>query len=180
MPRDYRKIGRKKQASGAAFEAWIDAQHVAAKAMGLLGHVEHNQPHSKVINARVVYTACGVADYSLLLPGGIYGAAEAKSIQGDTLLQSLIAPKQTAHLNAVAEAGGVALLLVEFRHEDGRNNRYAIPWKLIPWKVKRTAPSLSEEDAAHWLVRPGKCYLDSFVTGRLEPVRPVMRRFPRE
>lgn len=173
------RIGHLSQSSGATFESWIEAQHVMAVLMGILGHVEHNQAQAKVINKRVVYTGRGCCDYTLLCPEGRYAAVEAKSTSDNVLLKSLIKPKQIAHLEATVRAGGLALLLVEFRHEDGRRTRYAVPWKKIEWTTRRKTPSVSELSLEPWKI--DGCYLARFVKGVI-PLHTQQhgRVFPRE
>lgn len=148
--------------------------------MGLLGHAEHNQARAQVIGGRLIYTARGCADYTLLLPGGIYAACEAKSTKRDVLLRSEVAAKQADHLERVASAGGVAFLLLEYRHDDRPPTRFSVPWNDVPWKIRRSAPSVAEEDVARWSVRVGTCYLEPYVKGRLERTSLPQRRFPRE
>ena len=175
------RVARAAQSVGAAFEAWIDAQHEAAIAMGLLGHVEHNQARAQVIGGRIVYTACGYADYTLLLPGAVYGAVEAKSTSDSALMKSEVKAKQAAHLDVVVRVGGVALLLVEFRHDDGPSRRYSIPWDGVPWKVKRSALSVDEADVEKFVVPVGSCYLGLRAGAeRLVLESKTIRRFPRE
>jgi len=150
-------VSRVQQASGARFEAWVEAQHVVARNRGLLVHAEHTQAVAKVIGGRVVYAAPGVADYVLCLHWGWYGAVEAKACDGPRLYRTRIAPLQSRHLHTVARGGGLALLLVRF------DDDYAVPWLEVPWEQARSADSVSAASIAQWRIAPGECYLERFV-----------------
>ncbi len=145
MSRPRQLAGSRAQAAGARFEEWVEAQHVLAAHLGILAHVEHNQPHAKVVGGRLIYVKQGVADYTGTLEGGRSLTVEAKSRSG-RLLRSDIEPRQAIHLEAVARAGGLALLLVEFRDQH-KIRRFAIPWREVPWEVLRSAESIGLESA---------------------------------
>lgn len=155
---------------GEAFEAWLEEQHVAAGLRGALAHIVHNQAVSKIVHGRLMYEKAGVADYTGVLHGGGYLAAEAKSVAPEgRLARSRIELKQAEHLDAVTAAGGssVALLLVEFRVElSAQHRRYAIPWHEVPWKTIKTAESLDERDIAiHYQIAQGTDYLAKYHRG---------------
>lgn len=152
-------MSRVQQASGARFEAWVDAQHVVARNRGLLVHAEHTQAVARVIHGKVVYTAPGVADYVLCLAGGRYAAVEAKACDGPRLYRSRIGPLQARHLDAVARGGALALLVVKSEASD----YYAVPWSDVSWEQARSADSLKVESLAQWKTFPGTCYLERFV-----------------
>jgi hypothetical protein len=157
--------GRQNKATGDAFEAWIDNQHALAGQLGILAHVVHNEAHSKVVGGQLIFTAAGVADYSGVLHGGKYVAIEAKSTADDRLARSAVTQTQQNHLTAVANAGGLALLLVEFRSSE--LTRIAVPWLEVPWKVLRTAESVSKAEllVQRWAAQPDNCYLARFHHG---------------
>lgn len=161
-------MGRKSQAVGAAFESLIESHHTMALRQGIIAHIVHNQASSRVVGGRLIYDKPGVADYTgCLVGGGRCLAVEAKSVEGERLPKSRIEPLQEKHLNAIAEAGGLALLLVEFR-VPGRLWRYAIEWAKVPWTVAKTAESLTAADAskaAGWEVAVLDCYLARFHKG---------------
>jgi hypothetical protein len=155
--------GRKAQLVGDAFEVWCDQQHEVALQLGILAHVVHNQPTAKFVGGKLIYVSAGVADYTgmmerCIMYNGTF-AAEAKSVDPDKkrLYRSRIEDKQAEHLDCVAKAGGLALLLVEFRAEDGLHARYAIPWLDVPWTKARTADSLDENQILYY--RVVECYL---------------------
>lgn len=197
--------GRAAKAAGDAFEAFLEEHHDRALQRGILAFIQHNQATTNVVGGRLIYTARGAADYSGVLNNGSATAVaiEAKSTKDSYLPRSAIELKQAEHLDAVAAAGGLALLLVEFRDEDVNSQQYAsrdkfaIPWKQVPWKVKKTAESLDREDLFKafrerripewWIVEtPGTpeysdCYLSRFFAGTGIPVTTVKRRvFARE
>ena len=156
--------GRAAKAAGAGFELWLDAQHDAAKALGVLVHIAHNQPGVKLVGGRLIYTERSGCDYTgLLTPETLFShgralAAEAKSTT-KRLSRKVIKKKQVEQLDAVAKAGGVAMLLVEFR-TGARRDRFAVPWLEVPWRVLRTAASIGLEDMRpEWAIQPGECYL---------------------
>lgn len=153
-------VGRAKKQAGDAFEMWIEYQHQRAMCDGVLACVVHNQPESRFVNGRVIYTERGVADYTGTFNDG-YGttlAVEAKSTKDGRIYKDIVSRKQQEHLDAVTKAGGVALLLVEDRRY---MRRYAVYWKQVPWQVLRSAESLDCESLKHWLVSE-ECYLFRF------------------
>jgi hypothetical protein len=162
--------GRAPRDLGEAFENQIDTWHEMAGLRGVLAHVVHNAPPCKVVNGRLIWEKPGVADYTGVLHGGRYLAAEAKSVApGKRLAKSRVSPKQQKHLNAVVAAGGLALLLVQFRVKVtttyNPHHHYAIPWSLVPWKVLRSAESLDEIDVIciePYRVEGGKDYLQNY------------------
>ena len=158
---------RRAQRTGKHFEDFLDTQHELAKKLGLLAHAEHTQARSKVFGGKLCYEKAGVADYVLCLSDGRYMAVEAKSTEGKTLMLSRIEPLQSRHLNAVTTASNTqALLLVEFSLE-GRYERFAMQWDAVPWAIKRSAESLSWDDACKYyssgFIHEGECYLSKFV-----------------
>lgn len=156
--------GRKAKSSGDSFERWIETQHDKALRLGILAHVWHNQAKAEVRGGKLIFVGKGIADYTGTCErGGRTLAEEAKSVQKDYLPYSMIDKLQAEHLDAVAHAGGLALLLAEFRHE-ALPRRYAIPWLEVPWAILRSAKSISSADVAQWEISrdPGGCYLARF------------------
>lgn len=161
------QIGRENRYAGEDFEKWIDGQHVMAGWRGILAHVVHNEPKSEIVYGKQIWTAPGAADYTGVLHGGGVVAVEAKSTKEVRLARAALSPKQQHHLEMVSQAGGLALLLVEFRRTQAPLFvRYAIPWREIPWKKLRSADTVSMEDIKElWLVAPDTCYLAKFHPG---------------
>jgi len=181
--RDNSAIGRAAQAVGASLESWIDAQHSVAKMSGILAHIAHNQAQSNVVGGRLIYTAAGVSDYTGILDGktGRYVGVEAKSTKAESLPRSAVKPKQQEHLEVVARAGGLALLVVEFRiTELPLRYRFAVPWLEVPWETKRSAESVSAELLGPWLIDPGTCYLERFHPRGVPTSKHNVRVYPRE
>ena len=155
--------------TGAAFEAWVDVQHEFALRLGLLACVEHTRPPAIIRNGRMIYTAASVADWIGTLGRassrpGVSLAVEAKSTTHGRLPRDRIAPLQAAHLDVVSRAGGLALLLVEFRSEKAALwtvTRFACPWLAVPWERARTAESVTAAALAGWEVAV-PCYLARF------------------
>lgn len=174
-------VGRANKSAGDAFEIWLEYQHKEAVRNGLLAHVAKSEPKTKIVNGRLIYTARGVADYHGTLAAsvrstdrftgralhatvnGVSFAAEAKSTSDDRLARAEVKPKQAEHLDAVSRAGGLALLLVEFRG-GSVPVRCAVPWAEVPWRKLRTADSVGADDIARWTIAPGENYLLKFLT----------------
>lgn len=179
-----RESGRAAKTAGDAWESWIEAQHTMAMHLGILAHeVEHNKPEARVVGGRLIYTAPGISDYSgVLTRGAVCLAVEAKSTQDDYLARAKITPQQQRYLYAVGVAGGVSLLLVEFRRKGAPPSRYACPWALVPWQVKRSAESVVWEDLLQWEIRlDGACYLERFHARGLAVEGAIQKRvYPRE
>ncbi|MDB4928509.1 MAG: hypothetical protein JWM10_993 [Myxococcaceae bacterium] len=101
------------------------------------------------------------ADYAGCTAAGRALAIECKSTESGRLARDEIRPQQAAQLDAVAGAGGVSLLAVEFRHV-GRDawgaRQYLIPWRDVPWTVARSAEGLDEADAAPWRLAGGALF----------------------
>lgn len=163
--------GRKAQAVGDAGESYAEGQFKMALHLGILAHYEHNQPRAKFIGGRLMYDKPGVADYTGVLDRGARTlAVEVKSTEEARFyrdnLKWGVKPKQQAHLTAVARAGGLAFLLLEFRRPsvDGPRvlpvyQRFAVPWLEAPWETVRTAVSVAPERLGQWLIEPGTCFL---------------------
>ncbi len=157
-------IGRANKALGDDFESWITVQHESAGRLGILAHVAKNEPKAQIVGGVLVYTGRGVADFTGTLEGGRSLAVEAKSTRSDRLAKKEVKPKQQEHLECVARAGGLALLLVEFRKDaEPYRARYAVPWLEVPWIVLRTAESVREADIDRWKI--AECYLQKFHAG---------------
>jgi penicillin-binding protein-related factor A (putative recombinase) len=70
------------------------------------------------------------ADFVGLLPDAQMLTIECKSVEGQSLSLASIQPQQRTHLSDVAAAGGVALLVLEFRDEGAATRaarQYLIP-----------------------------------------------------
>lgn len=174
-------MSRTSQVVGAAFEGWINTQHEKAKLLGILAHVEKTEAHAKIVNGRLIYTERGVADYIGTMEGGRSLVVEAKSTGEERLYRDAVTKKQQEHLEAVARAGGLALLLVEFRGVPPVQMRFAIPWLEVMWQVSRTAESVRMINVSPWLVS-GDCYLSSWHAGGLRSGAHLdrKRKFARE
>jgi hypothetical protein len=152
------KRGREAQFAGASFENWIEGQHNAAVMLGILAHWFHPQP--RFYNERGLWQPAerSVADFVGVLEGEGVGlvlnparfyVAEAKSVKSGRMPRAIVARQQAEHLEATAHAGGLALLIGEFRLENVRV-RFACPWLDVPWEVARSAESITPELMASW------------------------------
>ena len=166
-------MGRKSQAVGEAGESYAEGQFKMALYLGILAHYEHNQPRAKFIGGRLMYDKPSVADYTGVLEGGRVLAEEVKSTEEKRFYKSGVEPKQQAHLNATARAGGLALLLVEFRRPQQLDphrvttlyQRFAIPWLEVPWEKARSAEAIMPEQLQQWLILPDTCHLKRWHPG---------------
>lgn len=151
-----------------------------AKRHGILAHIEKTQARTAWVKGSLEYVGKGVADYVGTLEGGRSLALEAKSTSGARLPKSEIDTKQAEHLDLVARAGGLSLLLVEFRSDEWPYwRRYAVPWLEVPWEVALTAQSVAQEKIEKWRV-VNECYLQSWHMGGASSSPHTMRRFARE
>ena len=163
-----RRRGAKAQARGKEFEQLLGAHHQAGLLMRLIASVEHNQPEARVLRGRVIFAGASVADFTGLLRGGLYFANELKSTAEPEFYRRKIPDKQQAHLDAVADAGGLALFSIEFREEQAaaiyERRRFVLPWREVPWRSRATSPAITAEDLNRrgWRLT-GPCYLLRFV-----------------
>ena len=154
-----RASGRAAKAAGDAWEAFVEAQHEAAKYLGVIVYVQHNEPGTKFVGGRLLHTKKSGTDFFGIMADGRAFATECKSTIG-RLMRSDVQPKQVEQLDAVVKVGGEAWLLVEFRIGVEGYIRCAIPWKVAPWTKLRSADSISPDEMdPEWYIRPGVCYL---------------------
>ena len=166
--------GRLAKFAGDFWEAFVEGQHAGAMAMGVLVHVQHNEPKAKYVGGRLMYVAKSGTDYTGLLFDGRALAVEAKTTKG-RLSKKAVKKKQAEQLDAVVRVGGEAFLLVEFRDY---MHKFAIPWLLVPWKKLRSAESIGSGDMKEeWRISPGECYLKRGVP--MPAVGDRKRVFPR-
>jgi hypothetical protein len=162
--------GARATAAGAAFESWIEQQHLDAERLGL-AHVRHVSPAVKVVGRtkrglEVVITGKAGADYlghTLAAPARPI-VAEAKSTLDARLARSEVKPHQVADLDRCAAAGGVAVLLWELRAAGAPVRRFAAPWP-VAWRGSAARGSIGLEELAPWELRPGECYLARLLDG---------------
>ena len=159
------------QSSGAAFQAWCDGQHRAARTAGWIVWVDHYGPEVRhIVRGRYKIVGPAPPDYLGQLRGGRTLLVEAKRRTGRLLIEGddrdAILPHQADRL-AEAEAGGaVALVLVEFERASGVE-RYAAPWSAVV--TAATTPrggrhrSVGPVELAAWRVTTA-CYLAPWVT----------------
>jgi len=163
------RAGRAAKRHGDALEAWMRAQLAAAVlALRLVWWTKIEAPvaHKRVREGdgwgwKLVWGAKASADFVGCAVDGRCLAIECKSTEDGRLPRADIQPQQAAQLDAVADAGGVSLLAVEFRHP-GRDawgaRQYLIPWRRVPWTIARSAMGLDEADAAPWRVAGGALF----------------------
>lgn len=157
------------QSSGAAFEAWCDEQHRAARAAGWLVWVDHYGPEVRhIVRGRYKIVGPAPPDYLGQLRGGRTLLVEAKRRTGRLLIEGddrdAILPHQATRLALAEAGGGAALVLVEFIRADGVT-RCAAPWSAVVAAARspRGGPrSVGPEDLTPWLAAT-PCYLAPFV-----------------
>lgn len=159
------------QSSGAAFEAWVDGQHRAARAAGWLVWVDHYGPEVRhVVRGRYKIVGKAPPDYIGQLRGGRTLLVEAKRRQKRMLIEGddrdAIAPHQSARLAEAEDGGALALVVVEFIRAAGVE-RFAAPWSAIVASAHRPRGgehrSVGPLDLAPWRVTTA-CYLAPWVS----------------
>lgn len=156
--------GRAAQASGKAFEAWLDGQHTAARVAGL-ADVEHLHPRTVMKGGTLTYAERSGPDYRGVLRGGRALAVEAKNA-GRHTLPLVPAPQHRTGLRAHQRAalarchalGGLSLVVVRFTRAAG-DVVYAVPWDAIAG-----LDVLSPDDARGFEVPAQAIYLAKWVT----------------
>lgn len=167
------RAGRRADRHGKALEAWTRSQFDAAVlAEVLVWFTKIETPITqvrvrKLVEGRWSWTwelrwgAKAHADFVGCNAAGLCVAAECKSVEGTRLPLAQLARQQVHHLDQVNAAGGVALLVVEFRHV-GRGTeaarQYVIPWACVPWQKARTALSIDEASVAAWAVQSAEMF----------------------
>lgn len=155
---DRSAAGRRSKVSGKVHEGWVETQHAKAVILGIVAHVEHNEGHTEMVGRQLKWVSPGISDYTAVLEGGRYAAIEAKALSGERFSRSSVSPLQQAHLHATAKAGGLALLVIDFKTPTGLHRRFAVEWLSVPWEVARSAESVTPKLLAGWEVRED-CYL---------------------
>lgn len=167
-----RSSGLAAKAAGDAFESFVERQLNAAVHFGVLAYWQHNQPGVRVVGGRVVHTERSGPDFTGMTANSRVFVAEAKSTSS-RLMKAAIKKKQQEQLDAVAKAGGLAYLLVEFRlgieyAQAGQTVRFALPWQSVPWKRLRSAESIGPEDCrSEQAMTKDECFL---ARGRVIPL----------
>lgn len=70
--------------------------------------------------------------------------------------------EQIAHLDALDRDGAIALLLLEWRLPDAPWFISIIPWRDVPWEIKKVRRHLGHEAARRWATGPGSRLEDHF------------------
>lgn len=161
--------GRRAQRAGAELEAWVGGLLASAQAANVIGHYHRVEVPTVPVrvqtpegwrwlrdwgdDAHADFEAIGAPPQRRAI------VIECKSVEGSRLLRSDVLPQQVLHL----DAGDVSLLVVEFRDE-GEVRRaarqYCVPWRLVPWKVARSAAGIDEAAVELWRVRHGGQFFD--------------------
>ena len=146
--------GAAAHAHGDAFEAWLQAQHQEAVALGIASRITHTGPvviFTRQGEPKVV--GPGGADYQGTLAGGRSLVIEAKSRAG-RLSRSELPSHQVLDLEACGSVGGCALLVFEYQPT---RTRFAMPWAFVPWS---TRGGVGPEECERWEIAAGeRCYL---------------------
>lgn len=159
--------GRAGKRAGDALEAWTRAQldaAVMAQIITWFAKVEAGARYRRERDARtgdwsqrLVWGARAAADFvAVRARDGVSIAIECKSVEGARLAREAIEPQQVHHLAQTHCAGGVALVVVEFRDEGQLTygaRQYCVPWDAMPWQRERSAWSVPEAPLARWKVR---------------------------
>ena len=164
-----RRHGRLAQASGQSLETWLDAQHDAARVMGL-ADMEHTHP-AVLIRDGVPVKLLGRSgpDYRGVLKGGTGIAVEAKVagkgrlplVDDGSMRFDGLKRHQRRALELCVKLGGVALLVVRFVRQ--QNKRPEATDYAVPFDAVAALDSLGPDDCADWRIR-GDLYLQPWVS----------------
>ena len=168
-----RRTAHTARASGDSLEQWLDAQHTAALAAGILVRVGHYGPASVITGkrdhrGRLLAAINGVAppDYLGIMRGGRALVVEAKRRTGRLHRddgRDGIPAHQREWLDAADRSGALALVVVEFVRAAGVT-RHAVPWGEIPWEGDSVGPAA----LTPWRVAGG-LYLAPWASGASQP-----------
>jgi len=153
-----RSQGKTAKENGRAFEKYIEGQHELAWARRIARIKPTGHEVRQLGPSRPPIVTKSGADYTGTLRGGRHLVVEAKTSMESTLAYSELKPKQVADLNENHALGAVALLLVEL-HTPQRQ-RFAVPWKSVPWKKVGRGTSVHANDLQAWRVPEGALYLE--------------------
>lgn len=170
--RDRVAAGRHAKRVGDALEAWVRAQLSAAQLAGVITwfakieagarYTPRRNPATGAWSQELTWAERAAADFiAVRAADGLSVALECKSVEGTRLSRAAIEPQQVEHLDATHRAGGVALLVVEYRAEGAlvtTTRQYCVPWSEVPWEVERTAWSVPEKPLARWRVRAAEIF----------------------
>jgi len=159
--------GRKAKRRGEALETWVRGLLISALLALVIAHWMQIWPEAKHKRApdgrggwrfELRWGARAHADFAGTTADGRSFAIECKTVEGARLPRARIAAQQVKHLDAVARAGGVALLALEFRDEGpvvSVGRQYLVPWGQVPWVVARSAQAVEEASLARWRIKHG-------------------------
>lgn len=169
--RNNRAIGTYAKTVGDDFERVIASFIAADRQKDVVGHRRHAMPtfarrfNQKTKRVEFMPVAQDGADYSgFFSRGGIPWGVEIKSTKEGRIMRNALTERQQEHLSAIADAGGVALVALEFRGSEtfagqsiSRPHRFIVPWRDVPWRIARTAESVSVEaieqnGSSDWLI----------------------------
>lgn len=161
--------GRRAQRAGAELEAWVAGLLSSAQAAGVVSHWHRVEVPTVAVRVQTTqgwqwfreFADDAHADFEAIgaAPARQSIVVECKSVEGARLLRSDVLPQQVMHLDAAA----VSLLVVEFRDEGAvcrAARQYCVPWRLVPWKVARSAAGIDEAAVERWRVRHGTQFFD--------------------
>ncbi len=102
---------------------------------------------------QMVHTKRATVDFLGVMRDGRAVAVEVKRLEGRRLNLGRVEPQQRACLDLVADAGGVAVLLVVTPKE-----AYAVGWR----HARAAQSSLGPDELGPWKLAAGRCYLAEF------------------
>lgn len=150
---------------GRAWETAVTNKLKVLHQIGVVAWWEHGQPQVAWLPHLRAWKKTGDsgADVSGVLSGnGRAFAAEIKSVgsrdgRAPVLVrEDAMRPRQVEHLDAVARAGGLALLAVQFRGEGSPWLNSVIPWAEVPWEKARVKHHVVAGDCERWRIPTGR------------------------
>lgn len=161
---------------GRAFEEAIENKLTVLKQTRIVAWWEHQQPRMFRRGGVWLKGEASGADFSGVLEGGRAFALEAKSVGPEherepvLILEKHVSEKQRDHLNAVARAGGLAVLAVQFRHELAPWLTAVITWSSVPWERAKVRSHLRAEACARHRI-PADRHLFEHLIGSTPPAQ---------
>ena len=171
MTRTSAELGRANAAAGKGWEVALARVLAELQQARLLGWVHHPEPAWRKVPGRgFVCAKKALTDFLGVVRGRArVFAIEAKSSDEESdrgrLYRREVLPHQIVVLDETADAGGVALLAVEFRRGGAPVSWHLVPWRAVPWACVKSAPSIDAAAVARWRVRDLRADLERLIVG---------------
>jgi len=143
---------------GATFEQAIANRLLVLRQQNIVARFQHNTPTWRKRGSFYHPTVPSGADFSGVLWGGLAFAAECKStgVDKDTkrlkefVREDRIPQTQLDDLELTARAGGLSVLVLQFRPDLAPWSIFVVPWLEVPWRLRKVYSSVSAEALEPW------------------------------